>query len=861
MKEQYYPHEIEDYVQKHWDQQKTFQATTNENKEKYYCLSMIPYPSGSLHMGHVRNYTIGDVLSRYHRMLGKNVLQPIGWDAFGLPAESAALENNTPPSSWTYANISHMRNQLKSLGLSYDWNREITTCQADYYRWEQWFFIQLYKKGLVYKKTASVNWCPHHMTVLANEQVIDGCCWRCHSIVQKKDLPQWFMKITHYAEELLNSLDTLDEWPENVKTMQRNWIGRSEGLEIDFRVLDTTEIIKIYTTRPDTIMGVTYIAVAANHPITYVAAMHDPSIANFINKYLNTKVSEPDLITMEKIGILTKLVAKHPLTGESLPVWISNYVIMDYGTGAIMGVPGHSQNDWEFAQKYYIPIKSVVLPTEHSVLNLTQCAMTKKGTLFNSGQFNGLSYEKAFIMILREITQKGIGRKKIHYRLKDWCVSRQRYWGVPIPMITLEDGKIVPVPDSQLPIVLPETNLSNDITHAIKMDAEWARTIVNGQQALRETDTFDTFMESSWYYARYTSANYKHGMLDPSSADYWLPVDCYIGGIEHATMHLLYFRFFHKLLRDAGLVNSNEPVKRLLCQGMVLSDAFYFTNHQGDRRWISSSDITIKRDNNGKILNAVDIGGNQLVYAGMTKMSKSKKNGVDVTTMVNCYGADTLRLFIMFAAPLDMSLEWKITGVEGMHRFLKRVWKLVWQHAMLGIPENPKHSLYHDKQKALRRNLHTTIRKVSTDIGQRQTFNTAIAAIMTLTNKLRMAPQRTAVDRILMQEALMAIVRMLHPFAPHITFVLWKALGEKEDIDYAPWPQEDKIATIEESQLVIIQVNGKMRSKIILDKNLKQKELQELAQQDPAILKYLHGTRIKKIIYVPGKILNFVLTS
>ncbi|VFP86089.1 leucine--tRNA ligase [Candidatus Erwinia haradaeae] len=860
MKEQYHPQAIEAYVQKYWNQHETFKATEIKNKEKYYCLSMIPYPSGSLHMGHVRNYTIGDVLSRYHRMLGKNVLHPIGWDAFGLPAESAALENNTPPSSWTYANINHMKHQLKSLGLSYDWSREITTCQPDYYQWEQWFFIQLYKKGLVYKKTEPVNWCPRHMTVLANEQVINGCCWRCHSLVENKNVPQWFMRITNYAEELLNDLETLKEWPENVKTMQKNWIGRSEGVEIDFKVLDSTEIIKIYTTRPDTLMGVTYIAVAANHSIANIAAIHDPSVVNFINKYYKIRASKADSVKINKTGILTKLVAKHPLTGDLLPVWISNYVIMEYGTGAIMGVPGHSQNDWEFAQKYHIPIKSVILSTDHSILNLARCAMTKKGTLFNSGEFNGLSCEKAFIMIVDKVIKKGIGRRKINYRLKDWSVSRQRYWGVPIPMITLENGEILPVANNQLPIMLPKNNLSNDVTNAIKIDETWAQTIVNGQKAFRETDTFDTFMESSWYYARYTSANYKNGMLDLSSANYWLPVDCYIGGIEHATMHLLYFRFFHKLLRDAGLVNSNEPVKRLLCQGMVLSDAFYFTSNRGERSWVSASNLIIERDHNGKILHAVDRDGNKLVYAGMTKMSKSKKNGIDVTTMVNRYGADTIRLFIMFAAPIDMSLEWKITGVEGMQRFLKRLWKLVWQHTMLGIPKILEHPIYYYEQKVLRRHLHQTIRKVSRDIGQRQAFNTAISAIMTITKKLIIAPQKTETDRMLMQEALVAIVRMLHPFTPHITFILWQALGRKEAIDYAPWPQEDKIATIEENQLVVIQINGKIRSKIILEKNLKQEEIQKRAKKDPIVLKYLHGTRIKKIIYVPGKILNFVLT-
>ncbi|QZE28203.1 leucine--tRNA ligase [Pantoea ananatis] len=859
MQEQYRPEEIESRVQQQWDENETFKVTEQEGKEKYYCLSMLPYPSGRLHMGHVRNYTIGDVIARYQRMLGKNVLQPIGWDAFGLPAEGAAVKNNTAPAPWTYDNIAYMKNQLKLLGFGYDWSRELATCQPEYYRWEQWFFTKLYEKGLVYKKTSAVNWCPNDQTVLANEQVIDGCCWRCDTKVERKEIPQWFIKITDYAEELLNDLDTLEEWPEQVKTMQRNWIGRSEGVEITFDVADSLEKVTVYTTRPDTFYGATYVAVAAGHPLALQAAASNPALADFIAECRNTKVAEADMATMEKKGMATGLSAVHPLTGEAVPVWVANFVLMEYGTGAVMAVPAHDQRDWEFAIKYDLPIKPVILNLDGSEPDVSTAAMTDKGTLFNSAECSGLDHSAGFNAIADALAAKGVGVRKVNYRLRDWGVSRQRYWGAPIPMVTLEDGTVMPTPEDQLPVILPEDVVMDGITSPIKADPEWAKTTVNGQPALRETDTFDTFMESSWYYARYTCADYKDGMLDPAAANYWLPVDQYVGGIEHAIMHLMYFRFFHKLLRDAGLVNSNEPAKRLLCQGMVLADAFYYLGVNGERNWVSPVDVTVERDEKGRITKAVDTQGREVIYAGMSKMSKSKNNGIDPQLMVERYGADTVRLFMMFASPADMTLEWQESGVEGANRFLKRVWKLAYDHSQKGATVALDVASLNDDQKSLRRDLHKTIAKVSDDIGRRQTFNTAIAAVMELMNKLTRAPHDSEQDRALMQEALLAVTRLLYPFTPHACFVLWQTLGGQGTIDNAEWPVADDAAMVEDALLVVVQVNGKVRGKITVAADATQEQVQARAAEEPLVAKYLDGVSIRKVIYVPGKLLNLVV--
>ncbi|TCN82063.1 leucyl-tRNA synthetase [Shewanella fodinae] len=857
MQEQYNPSEIEARVQQHWADNKTFEVTEDNSKEKFYCLSMFPYPSGRLHMGHVRNYTIGDVVSRFQRLQGKNVLQPIGWDAFGLPAENAAIKNKSAPAPWTYANINYMKNQLKMLGFGYDWSREIATCTPEYYRWEQWFFTKLYDKGLVYKKTSSVNWCPNDQTVLANEQVVDGCCWRCDTKVEQKEIPQWFIKITAYAEELLNEIDNLDGWPEQVKAMQRNWIGRSEGLEMTFQVADSNDSFDIYTTRPDTVMGVTYVAIAAGHPLALKAATNNPALAAFIEECKQSTASEADLATMEKKGVATGLYAIHPLTGDKVPVWAANFVLMNYGTGAVMSVPGHDQRDYEFATKYGLPIKAVIKAVD-SEPDLSQAAFTDKGILFNSGEFDGLTSEAAFNAIADKLVSQGKGKRQVNFRLRDWGVSRQRYWGTPIPMVTMPDGSVIPTPADQLPVILPEDVVMDGVQSPIKADKAWAKTTVNGQDALRETDTFDTFMESSWYYARYCSPK-ANQMLDTDKANYWLPVDQYIGGIEHACMHLLYFRFFHKLLRDAGLVSSNEPAKRLLTQGMVLADAFYYTDDKGARIWVSPLDAEVlERDDKGRISKAVDKEGHELVYTGMSKMSKSKNNGIDPQLMVEKYGADTVRLFMMFAAPPEMTLEWQESGVEGAHRFIKRLWKLASDHINAGAVSALDISSLSADQKALRRELHKTIAKVTDDIGRRQMFNTAVAAVMELMNNLQKAPQDTAQDRALMDEALSAMVRLLYPITPHLSFSLWQALGHAGDIETAAWPEVDNEALVEDSKLVVVQVNGKLRAKITVAADAEQSQVEALALADEQVQKHTEGKTVRKVIYVPGKLLNIV---
>ena len=858
MQEHYRPDLIEPEVQQYWADNKVFKAVKDPSKEKYYCLSMFPYPSGRLHMGHVRNYTIGDVVSRYQRMKGKNVLQPIGWDAFGLPAEGAAIKNKTAPAQWTYENIEYMKNQLKMLGFGYDWDREIATCRPEYYKWEQWFFTELYKKGLVYKKTSTVNWCPNDETVLANEQVHEGCCWRCDTPVEQKEIPQWFIKITDYAEQLLNGLDTLPQWPEMVKTMQRNWIGRSEGVEIIFDIKDSVQKLSVYTTRPDTLYGVSYVAVAAAHPLASLAAETNPELAAFIQEAKNAKVAEADLATMEKKGMATGLYAVHPLTGETVPVWAANFVLMHYGTGAVMAVPAHDQRDFEFAQKYGLPIKQVIAPLGNEEIDLDKQAFTEHGRLVNSAEFDGLDFDGAFNGIADKLEHLGCGKRQVNYRLRDWGVSRQRYWGAPIPMLTLQNGETVPVPLTDLPIVLPEDVVMDGVQSPIKADPNWAKTTFDGQPALKETDTFDTFMESSWYYARYTSPGFNTGMLDKDEANYWLPVDQYIGGIEHATMHLLYFRFFHKLLRDAGFVSSDEPAEKLLCQGMVLADAFYYVSPTNERIWVSPTQVTLERDDKGRIIKALDPEGRELTHTGMTKMSKSKNNGIDPQEMVEKYGADTVRLFMMFASPAEMTLEWQESGVEGAKRFLGRVWNLVYEYQQNPANEALEPHSLSAEQKALRRDVHKTIAKVSDDIGRRQTFNTAIAAVMELMNKLTKAPLINGQDRAVMAEALSAVVRMLYPITPHICFELWKALGHQGSIDHASWVKADDAAMVDDEKLVVVQVNGKVRAKITVPADMGEEDIKQIALADANVMKFLDGLSVVKVIYVPGKLLSFV---
>ena len=859
MQQHYRPDLIEPAVQQYWAENKVFKAIKDTSKEKYYCLSMFPYPSGRLHMGHVRNYTIGDVVSRYQRMNGKNVLQPIGWDAFGLPAEGAAIKNKTAPAKWTYENIKYMKNQLKMLGFGYDWDREIATCRPEYYKWEQWFFTELYKKGLVYKKTSTVNWCPNDETVLANEQVHEGCCWRCDTPVEQKEIPQWFIKITDYAEQLLGGLDQLPQWPDMVKTMQRNWIGRSEGVEITFDVADTAEKVAVYTTRPDTFYGVSYLGIAAAHPLAELAAEKNPQLAEFIREAKNAKVAEADLATMEKKGMATGLFAIHPLTGEKLPIWVANFVLMHYGTGAVMAVPAHDQRDFEFAQKYSLPIKQVIAPLADEEIDLTKQAFVEHGKLVNSAEFDGLDFDAAFNGIADKLEKLGVGKRQVNYRLRDWGVSRQRYWGAPIPMLTLANGETVPAPIEDLPIILPEDVVMDGVKSPIKADPNWAKTTFNGEPALKETDTFDTFMESSWYYARYTSPSYAEGMLDKEEANYWLPVDQYIGGIEHATMHLLYFRFFHKLLRDAGFVTSDEPAQKLLCQGMVLADAFYYTSPTNERIWVSPTQVTLERDEKGRIIKATDPEGRELVHTGMTKMSKSKNNGIDPQEMVEKYGADTVRLFMMFASPAEMTLEWQESGVEGAKRFLGRVWNLVYEYSQNPAKTALDVTALSADQKALRRDVHKTIAKVSDDIGRRQTFNTAIAAVMELMNKLTRAPLESEQDRAVMAEALSAVVRMLYPITPHICFELWKALGNESNIDHAEWVKADEAAMVEDEKLIVVQVNGKVRGKVTVAADADEETVKTVAFADENVKKFTDNTQIVKVIYVPGKLLNVVV--
>lgn len=859
MERQYNPQQIEKKVQQHWQQSGLFSARVDENKEKFYCLSMFPYPSGRLHMGHVRNYTIGDVISRFQRMQGKNVMQPMGWDAFGLPAENAAIENKTAPAKWTYANIDYMKEQLRSLGFGYDWEREVTTCKPEYYKWEQWFFTRLYEKGLVYKKNATVNWDPVDQTVLANEQVIDGRGWRSGALVEQKEIPQWFIKITDYAQQLLDDLEKLEDWPDQVRAMQRNWIGRSEGVELNFSLADGSANFDVYTTRPDTLMGVSYVALAAQHPLALKAAENSPELSTFIEECKNSKVAEADIATMEKKGCNTGLFAVHPLTGKQVPVWVANFVLMDYGSGAVMAVPGHDQRDWEFARKYNIEIKQVIRPADDSDCDISKGAYTDKGLLINSGEFDGLSSDKAFDAIAEKLTALGKGKRTVNYRLRDWGVSRQRYWGAPIPMLNLENGESVPVPTEQLPVRLPEDVVMDGVTSPIKGNSDWSATEYQGQPARRETDTFDTFMESSWYYARYCSAQYQQGMLDPKEANYWLPVDQYIGGIEHAILHLLYSRFFHKLLRDEGLVNSDEPYKRLLCQGMVLADSYYREDSKGAKTWYNPADVDVEKDEKGRIVKAVlRSDGREVIHGGMTKMSKSKNNGINPQQVIDQYGADTIRLFTMFAAPPEQTLEWLDSGVDGAHRFLKRLWKLVQEHLLAGdTPKLDKEAL-NAEQKTLRREVHKTLVKVTDDLGRRQTFNTAIAAVMELMNHLQRAPQDTPVDRALMREAIEIVLALLNPITPHICHELWQQLGKDTDIEFSDWPKADDAALVEDEKLIVVQVNGKVRAKVTVPADAEQQQVQELAMAQTNVSQHTDGKTLRKVIYVPGKLLNIV---
>ena len=866
MHEQYQPREIEAAAQSFWDNQKSFEVSEDLGKETFYCLSMFPYPSGKLHMGHVRNYTIGDVISRYQRMLGKNVLQPMGWDAFGMPAENAAMKNKVAPAKWTYENIAYMKTQLRSLGLAVDWSREITTCKPDYYRWEQWLFTRLFEKGVIYRKNGTVNWDPVDQTVLANEQVIDGRGWRSGAVIEKREIPMYYFKITAYADELLESLDDMPGWPEQVKTMQRNWIGKSRGMEVQFpynvESIGTAGALKVFTTRPDTLMGATYVAVAAEHPLATQAAQGNPELQAFIAQCKGGSVAEADMATQEKMGLPTSLFVEHPLTGEKLPVWVANYVLMHYGDGAVMAVPAHDERDFEFATKYNLPIKPVVRTSAGDESPAPwQDAYNEHGPLINSGEFDGLDFDAAFAAIEAALTAKGLGQARTQFRLRDWGISRQRYWGCPIPIVHCDTCGDVPVPQDQLPVVLPEDVVPDGAGSPLARMPEFYECSCPkcGAPAKRETDTMDTFVESSWYYARYASPHYEGGLVEKSAADHWLPVDQYIGGIEHAILHLLYARFFHKLMRDEGLVSSNEPFKNLLTQGMVVADTYFRKLDNGGKDFFNPDDVVIERDAKAKIIGAtlksdglpVEIGGTQ-------KMSKSLNNGVDPQSMIEQYGADTCRLFMMFASPPDASLEWSDSGVEGSHRFLKRVWRLAHTHVDLGLPGALDIGTLNDGQKVIRRAIHQAIKQASLDVGQHHKFNTAVAQVMTVMNVLEKAPHATEQDRALLQEGLETVALLLAPITPHISHELWNQLGHTGAVIDAPWPVLDESALVQDTLQLVIQVNGKLRGHIEMPAGASREEVEAAARINENVLRFTDGLTIRKVIVVPGKLVNIV---
>jgi leucyl-tRNA synthetase len=864
MQEVYDNSAVEKSAQTYWNDNDSFVVTEDPSREKYYCLSMFPYPSGKLHMGHVRNYSIGDVISRFQRMLGKNVLQPMGWDAFGLPAENAAIKNQVPAAAWTYENIGYMKSQLQSLGFAYDWTRELATCTPEYYRWEQWFFTRLIEKGLAYKKMAVVNWDPVEQTVLANEQVVDGRGWRSGELVERREIPQWFIRITAYAEELLADLDKLDGWPDSVKTMQRNWIGRSEGLQFEFEV-EGGGTLPVYTTRPDTIYGVTYAAVAAEHPLAKKAAESDPALAEFLEECKRTDTSEANMETMVKKGMPLGVSLVHPLSGEKVPLWVANFVLMGYGTGAVMAVPAHDQRDWEFADKYDIEKRTVICDQDGKPADVSEAAYTGHGVLCNSDQFDGKDFTAAFDAIASALEQKGAGERRVNYRLRDWGVSRQRYWGCPIPVLYDKDGNMQPVAEADLPVVLPEDVEFSGVNSPIKNDPGFYETTLpeSGEAATRETDTFDTFFESSWYYARYCCVD-ADSMLD-ERANYWLPVDQYIGGIEHAVLHLLYARFFHKLMRDVGLITSDEPFTRLLTQGMVVAETYFTVDDMGRKEYVAPADIEVARDQKGKVTAATKVAdGSDVSIGGMEKMSKSKNNGVDPQQLIENYGADTVRLFSMFASPPDQSLEWNDAGVEGANRFIKRLWRTCAEFVAAGLPasdsiDNIDGDSLNDAQRALRRKTHETIKKVSDDMQRRYTFNTAIAAIMELLNDVNRYSGDSDADRLVRFEALRSAILMLSPVIPHVCHTLWLNMGNEQAVIDAKWPDLDESALQKDELELVVQVNGKLRGRITVAVDASRESCEAAALADENVSRHIEGKTVRKVIVVPEKLVNIVV--
>ena len=863
LKERYEPAQIEPAVQQAWRERKVFEAVEDEAREKFYCLSMFPYPSGRLHMGHVRNYTIGDVISRYQRMQGKNVLQPMGWDAFGLPAENAAIENDVPPAEWTRSNIAYMRGQLERLGFAYDWKRELATCDPDYYRWEQWFFTRLYEKGLVYRDTAVVNWDPVDQTVLANEQVIDGCGWRSGAPVERREIPQWFLRITAYADELLEELDRLEGWPEAVKTMQRNWIGRSEGLLIGFPLSDGSGDLKVFTTRPDTLLGATYMAVAPEHPLVTAAVANNAALKPFLASCKQQSTSEAVLEKMEKRGEPLGITVDHPITGEPLPVWVANFVLMGYGTGAVMSVPAHDQRDWEFARAHGLPIRQVIKPSDGSAADIDKCAFTDYGVLCNSGEYDGLDFKAAFDAINDALAANNHAERRIQYRLRDWLVSRQRYWGCPIPVVYTDDGQVVPEIDERLPVKLPEDIAWKGVVSPLRSMTEFTEATLptGGGSARRETDTFDTFFESSWYFSRFCCKDNEIAMVD-QRVDYWMPVDIYIGGIEHAVLHLLYARFFHKAMRDVGLVASDEPFTRLLTQGMVCKETYYRDAAVGRRAYFNPDEVEVERDTKGRALTAKLISDGDAVTIGpVEKMSKSKNNGVDPQALIDRYGADTVRLYTMFASPPDQTLEWSDNAVEGAYRFLKSVWRLVRKHITEDVSEALGPAALPDDLKTLRRHIHETIAKVTDDISRRYKFNTAIAAVMELVNHLARVEDRSRAANAVRQEGLDAVVLLLAPIVPHVCSVLWQALGHGDDLMSARWPKADENALIRDEIEIVVQVNGKKRAIVQITADADKSACEAAAMADINVKRFTSEKTIRKIVVVPGKLVNVVVVD
>ncbi|MGE5625993.1 MAG: leucine--tRNA ligase [Bacillota bacterium] len=861
MQENYQAAAVEAEARALWQERDDARAREDAPGEKYYCLCMLPYPSGRLHMGHVRNYTIGDLITRYQRMNGRNVLQPMGWDAFGLPAENAAIKNKVPPAKWTYDNIAYMRMQLKALGFAIDWEREVATCRPEYYRWNQWLFLRMLEKGIAYKKTAMVNWDPVDQTVLANEQVIDGRGWRTGALVEKREIPMYYLKITDYAEELLQALDGLPGWPERVKIMQANWIGKSEGVEIGFP--HEGGVLKVFTTRADTLMGATYVAVAAEHPLAQQAAARDLKVAAFIEECRRGGVTEAELATQEKKGVPTRLTVKHPLTGADLPVWVANYVLMTYGEGAVMAVPAHDERDFEFARKYGLPLKTVVRAVDGPALDpkaMTESFVTKDGVLCNSGKYDGLTFQVGVDAIAADLKAKGLGEKRVQWRLRDWGISRQRYWGCPIPLIHCGSCGAVPVPDKDLPVVLPENLAPDGSGNPLAKHKPFVECTCPqcGKPARRETDTMDTFVDSSWYFMRYACADNGEAMVD-GRVDQWLPVDQYIGGIEHAILHLLYSRFWTKVMRDMGLVKFDEPFTKLLTQGMVLNHIFLRKTAAGGLVYYSPEEVEFQHDADGRVTGAsLKVDGKPVQYEGMGTMSKSKNNGVDPQMLVEKYGADTVRLFMMFAAPPELTLEWSETGVEGAQRFLKRLWKAVAEHTAAGPAPALEAAKLDPAQQDLRRQLHETVAKVSDDIGRRYTFNTAVAAIMELLNAVTRATSAGPQDRALKQECYETLTLLLTPMVPHVAEALWKGLGRRGSVMQAAWPKADPAALKRDTLELVVQVNGKLRGHIRVPAGAGREDIERAALAEPSVQPFVRGKNVKKVVVVPGKLVNVV---